>query len=228
MGTIIKKLKLAPLVMFVTVACLSLVSGCARYARTVNTLYEPSATVRGGTGVVYIVIPENRKTLSSDIKWVIGTVKDSDDNDIDEVFSPRSPAEIIQAALSQELKKAGYTVIPSTKRPAVEQRVIDLTKSEIKLEQFSYLADIKVKCRVLVGVDVSRNGQLIKRIQYESSSSKTDIKDRDMLAIKALDDALQSIMLEAVPEMHSLLTGNTSIKRLPDPGKQDKDSGEAR
>jgi hypothetical protein len=53
-------------------------------------------------------------------------------------------------------------------------------------------------------MDVYKNGQQIKRLQYESSSSKTDIKDRDMLARIVLEDALKSIMREAMPELHNL------------------------
>lgn len=204
METRIKKFKPAPFVMLITCACLLLVSGCARYAHTVTTLYEPSATVSGGSGEVYIVIPENRQTRSPDIKWVLGTVKDNENKIIDELISPRSSAEILQAAFGQEFKKAGYTVIPTTKRPAAELRVIDLTKSEIELEQISDFAGLEAKCRVLVGVDVFKNGQQIKRVQYESTSSKSDIKDRDMLARNVLDDALKSVMLEAMPDLHTL------------------------
>jgi hypothetical protein len=198
------KIKLAPLAILVTCAGLLIVSGCVRYARTVNTHYDPSANIRGGSGEVYIVIPENLQSRSSDIKWVIGKVKDDDNNTIDEVFSPRSPAEIIQEAFGREFKRAGYSVVTSTKRPAGEQRVIDLTKTEIDLEQISDLVDLKAKCRVVVGMDVFRDGQQIKRFQYESTSSRTDIKDRDLLARNALDDALQSVMLKAMPELHGL------------------------
>lgn len=190
--------------MLITLAGLLFANGCARYARNVNNLYEPSATVSGGTGEVNILIPESQQTRSSDIKWVLGKVKDDDNNNIDEVFSPRSPAEIVQAAFGREFKKAGYTVIMSTKRPDGEQMVIDLTKTEIELEQISDLADIKAKCRVLVGVDVFKNGQQIKRLQYESTSSRTDFRDRDMLARTVLDEALQSLMRKAMPELHSL------------------------
>jgi len=206
MATIIKRFKLAPIVMLVTCACLLLLSGCARYARNVNTFYEPSANVRGGSGDVYIVIPENRQSRSSGIKWVLGQVKDDDNNTIDEVFSPRSPAEIIQAAFGTEFKRAGYTVIPATKRPVAGQMVIDLTKTEIDLEQVSDLLDLKTKCRVLVGVEVFKNGQQIKRFQYESTSSKTDIQDRDLLARNVLEESLQSVMLKAMPELHDLFS----------------------
>lgn len=204
MKTFFQKFTLVPSAMLVTCACLLFASGCARYAHTINEIYEPSAAVRGGSGEVYIVIPENLQTRSPGIKWAIGKVTGTDNQSIDELSSPRSPAEIIQGAFGQEFKKAGYTVIPASKRPDAGQRVIDLTKTEIELEQISALGNIKATCRVLAGMDVIMNGQLIKRVQYESTASRTDIRDRDLLAGKVLEDALQSAMLQAVPELHSL------------------------
>jgi hypothetical protein len=204
MPTITSNLKLLPILMLITCTCLLFVVGCARYTRNVNTLYQPSATVSGGSGEVYIVIPENRQTHSSEIKWVLGKVKDDDSNIIDEVSSPRSPAEIIQDAFSLEFRRAGYSVIATTKRPADNRLVLDLTRTDITLDQVSDLADLNAKCRVVIGMDVYKNGQQIKRLQYESSSSKTDIKDRDMLARIVLEDALKSDMREAMPELHNL------------------------
>ncbi len=206
MKTTIEKFNLVPLVMIITLACMLLVSGCARYARTVNTFYDPSATVRSGSGNIYVIIPENQITQSSDVKWVLGNVKNDDNKTIDDVYSSRSPAEIIQAAFSQEFQKAGYTVIPATKRTGTEERVLDLTTSKIQLEQISDVMDIKAKCRVLVGVDVFKNGQLLKRLQYEATSSKTDIKDRDLLAESVLQESLKSIMKQAVPELQGIIS----------------------
>lgn len=205
MQTIIKRFKAAPIAMLVLVVCMLLASGCARYARNLNVLYQPSATVSGGAGDVYIVIPENRTTQSSDIKWVLGTIKNDDNKIVDELYSPRSPEEIIQAAFGREFKRAGYNVIPTTKRPVADQRLIDITRAAIELEQISDLADLKANCRVLVGVDVFKDGQQVKRIQYEATSSRTDIKDRDLLAESVLDNALQSVMQRATPELHDLL-----------------------
>jgi hypothetical protein len=193
-------------VLLISLAGTMLLGGCARYARNVNALNEPSATVHGGSGEVYVIIPENQKTQSPDVKWVLGSISDDENRKIDEVFSPRSPAEIIQAAFSLEFKKAGYTVITATKRPVGEQRVIDITKAEVVLDQVSGIVDIKSKCRVLVGVDILKKGQLLKRLQYEATSSNMDIKDRDLLAESVLHDSLQSIMLKAVPELHILIT----------------------
>jgi hypothetical protein len=195
----------AQFILLISFACLLLTGGCARYASNVNTLYEPAAGVRGGSGEVYIVIPESLQTRSTHIKWVLGKVTDDDNRVIDDVFSPRSPAELIQAALGVELKRAGNTVIPATKLPVAGQIVIDLTKTEIELEQLSDLADLKAKCRVVMGIDLFKNGQMIKRLLYESASSKTDIKDRDLLAEKVLNEALQSVMLQAIPDLHNLI-----------------------
>lgn len=195
--------KILPLLLVATCACLLVLSGCARYARTVDTLYQPSATVRGGSGEVYIVIPENRQTVSPEIKWVIGKVKDDDGNTIDEVFSPRSSAEIIRDAFAMEFTKAGYTVRQVTKRPATGERVLDLTTTQIELDQISDLADLKATCRVMVAVDVYKNDQQTRRVQYESNSSRTDIKDRDMLARITLEDALQTVMRRAMPDLHN-------------------------
>jgi hypothetical protein len=82
--------------------------------------------------------------------------------------------------------------------------VIDLTKTEIDLEQISDLVDLKATCRVLVGMDVFKDGQQIKRFQYESTASRTDIKERDMLARNVLEDALQSVVLKAMPDLQAL------------------------
>ncbi len=206
MKILIRNRKYLQIVMSLTVAAMLLASGCARYAHNSDTLYEPSTPVRGGSGTVYIVIPESQQTRSSDIRRVVGTVSDGENRKLDDVFSSRSAAEIIQTALGLEFKRAGYTVIPATSRPTAEQQVIDLTKSEIKLDQISELTNIKVTCQVLSNMDVYKAGKLIKRVQYAATSSKTDIKDRDLLAGNVLQEALQSVMLQATPEIHTLFS----------------------
>lgn len=205
MKTAINKFKRVSYILIIALTSVMLLSSCARYAKNVNALYEPTATVRGGSGEVYIVIPESQITQSTDIKWVLGKVKDDEGKEIDEVFSPRSPAELIQAAFVQEFMKTGYTTIAATKRNESDNMVIDLTKTEVKIEQISDVADLKATCRVVVGVDVFKKGQLIKRLQYESTSSKTDIRDRDLLAKKVLMDALKSAMNTAIPELQGFL-----------------------
>ncbi len=195
---------LAPFVILLTLTCLITALGCARYTRDVNTIYEPTSPARGGSGDVYVVIPANRQTNSPGVKWVLGTVYNDDNTKIDEITSPRSPEEIIQEAFSLELKKAGYNVILATKMPAGAQRAIDLTKTDIELDQITDITDLIAKCRVFVAADIYLNSKMVKRFQYESKSSKTDIKDRDMLARAVLEDALHSVMLKAMPELNEL------------------------
>jgi len=204
MATSKMKFKPAAFVLLMSCVFLLFLGGCARYARNVNTFSDTSAAVRGSGAEVYIVIPEDRQSHSADIKWVLGKVKDDDNNTIDEVFSPRSPAEIVQAAFARDLKRAGYAVVLTAKHPAGEQRVIDLTRTEIDLEQISDLVDLKATCRVLVGMDVYKDGQQIKRFQYESTASSTDIRERDMLARNVLEDALQAVVLKALPDLQAL------------------------
>lgn len=181
-----------------------MLNGCARYARNVNVLYEPSVAIQSSAGDVAIVIPENQQTQSADMKWVIGDVTDGDNRKVDEVASSRSPAEIIQSAFAQELKKAGYTVTTGTKRHDSDQWVIDLTKSEIRLDQISEITKLKAMCRIVAGMNILSRGQLVKKLEYEASSSNIDIKDRDLLAEKVLEDALQTVMLNAVPDLGHL------------------------
>lgn len=193
------------LVMLIALAGTLFLSGCARYARNLNTLYEPSTTVRGGAGEIVILIPENQQTRSPDIKWVLGKVLDGKKNKIDEISSQRSQSEIIQSALEQELKRAGYSTTSSVKRTVTGKLMIDLTKSEISIEQISDLADMKATCHILVAFDVFKNNLMLKRLQYQAKSSKTDIRDRDVLAREVMQEALQSVMMSAVPDLHNLL-----------------------
>lgn len=194
-----KYLKFLALIMLIM-----LTNGCARYARSVNMLYTPAGVSQQASGDLYVVIPENQLTPSAQVKWVIGKVTDDENKKIDELFSPRSPAELAQSALSQELKRTGYTVLPVAKRPGTHTKLIDISKVEISLNQLSDFADLKATCRVLIALDIYKNGELIRKLEYQSLSSKTDIKDRDLLARVVLQEAFQSVMTKALPDLVQL------------------------
>lgn len=188
-----------------TLTALLFTFGCTRYAREVNFLYSPVTHERNQTGEIYIVIPPNQITQSGEVKWSIGTVRNSDDVKIDEIFSPRSPGELLQAALGQELTAAGYTVITPSALPKTSARVLDLTSTKIVVDQVSRITDIKGTCQLELLLDVWKNGRLLSKLRYESRYSDTNIKDRDLLAKGILRDALQSTMSKAVPEIVSIL-----------------------
>lgn len=200
----IKGFNLSQVSVFIMIIAVMLLSGCTRYARNVNDLYEPTTLIRNSSGEVYIVIQENQQTQSPEVKWVLGKVMDDNNKEIDEILSPRSGAELIQTALEQELKKSGYSVIPTGKKPLKSTYLVDLTKTDINLDQISDFADLKVTCRIVAGMDIYKNGTLLKKLQFESISSKIDIKDRDQLAGVVLREALQSVMNKVTPELHEL------------------------
>jgi len=175
-------------------------SGCVRYAKDVSILYEPTTTVRGGSGTLHLISAADQQTKAENIKWVIGTVKNDDNKKIDEIHSTTSATEIVKDAFSQELKKAGYFVVSATVRPTDSAKSIVMTNVEVILDQLSDIADIKATCTLIVSLDIYKNGQLVKKLQYQSKSSETSIKDRDLLATRVLKEAIKSALQKAVPD----------------------------
>jgi hypothetical protein len=176
-------------------------SGCVRYAKNVSILYEPITTVRGGNGTIQLVSSPDQQTKSENVKWVIGIVKNDENMKIDEILSPLSATEIVKDAFAQELKRTGYSVVSATVRSAEQAKVINLAGVDVKLDQLSDVADIKATCSLVISLDFYKNGQLVKKLQYQSKSSETAIKDRNLLANKVLHEAIQSAMQQAVPDV---------------------------
>ena len=184
---------------------LLLLSGCARYSRSVSTMYEPVSTTRGGSGVLYILMPANQQTQTSSVKWVIGSVKDEDGNKIDEIYSAQSPGELIQSALGQEMRRAGYTVNSVTSPPAGPVNMLIITTPELVLDQESSAGKLTASSRLRMPLEIWRNGQLSKKLEYNATYSDTSVTDRDLLARAVLQETLHSTMSKAIPELVSLL-----------------------
>ena len=182
-------------------AIMLLAGGCARYARDVNELYVPAVNLHGKSGEVYIVIPENQQTRQPNIKWVLGSVTDPDNIKIDEIYSPRSGYELVQDALALELKQAGFNVYEPAAKPASATHLLYLSKVEFVLDQVSSLYDINVAAKLNMEIDLFRNGKFQRKLRYELSSSRIDIKERDLVARALQRDILQSAMKYAVPDV---------------------------
>ncbi|MBT1071453.1 YajG family lipoprotein [Pelotalea chapellei] len=180
-------------------------SGCARYSRSVSTMYDPVSTARGGSGVLYIVMPLSQQTQSGSVKWVIGAVKDEDENKIDEIFSAQSPGELIQGALGQEMKRAGYTITSVTSPPADVTKMLVITTPELVLDQISSTGKLTASCRLRMPLEIWKNGHLVKKMEYNATYSNTTVTDRDLLARAVLGETLHSTMNKAIPELVSLL-----------------------
>jgi len=189
------------LILIVTLATMLISGGCARYARDVNELYIPSLTIHGKGGEINIVIPENQQTKMPNIKWALGSVTDPDNVKIDEIYSPRSGYELVQSALALELKQAGYNVFEPAVKPAAAANLLYLSKVEIVLDQVSSLYDINASAKLNMEIDLFRNGQFQRKLRYDLSASKIDIKDRGQVVRSLLKEILQSAMKYAVPDL---------------------------
>lgn len=187
------------------VVLMLLSGGCARYAHDVNELYAPATTIHGKSGDIYVVIPENQQTKLPNIKWVLGTVTDSDNIKINELYSPRSGYELVQQALALELEKSGFKVFEPASPPAAAAKLLYLSKVDFSLDQVSSLTNINVTGKLNFELDLSKNGQFQRKLRYELSSSRIDVKDRDLLARNLLKEMLQSAMLTALPDIVSAL-----------------------
>jgi len=196
---------LSLLVLLAASAIMLLSGGCARYARDVNELYVPSVNLHGKSGDVYIVIPANQQTKIPNIKWVLGTVTDADNIKIDEIYSPRSSYELVQDALALELKQAGFNVFVPTTKPASAANLLYLSKVEFVLDQVSALTDINVSAKLNMEIELFRNGEFQKKLSYDLSASRIDIKGRDLVARTLLKETLQSAMKYAVPDVVAAL-----------------------
>lgn len=190
---------------FVLVAVLAVTGGCARYSRSVSTLYEPVVAVRGGSGELQIVMPADQVSRSEKIKWVMGAVKDEDGNRIDEIYSAQSPGELIQNALSQEMRKAGFTVQQVSGNPASAGNMLVLTDPELVLDQVSTAGKLTATCKLRMPVEVWKSGQLLRKLEYNASYSDTSVTDRDVLAREVLRETMHSTMRKAVPELLVIL-----------------------
>ncbi len=180
-------------------------SGCARYAQQINMLYEPVVGQRGGAGDLFVTIPASTVRQGEDVVWIIGDVLDNDGKVIDHLTSPRSPAELVQSALTQELNQAGYNVIAAPSPRPQADRAVEVSRVELALDQVSALADIKATCKLVVAITIRQNGTVVRKLQYEVKQTKTDIADRDLLVREVFRAAMRAAMRQAVPEIMKVL-----------------------
>lgn len=190
---------------FALLIVLAATGGCARYSRSVSTLYEPVTAVRGGSGDLQIVMPADQVSRSEKIKWVMGVVKDEDNNRIDEIYSAQSPGELIQNALAQEMRKAGFAVQQVSGTPTSGGTMLVLSDPELVIDQVSTTGKLTATCKLKMPVEVWKNGQLLRKLEYNASYSDISVTDRDVLAREVLRETMHSTMRKAVPELLAIL-----------------------
>jgi len=189
-------------------AMMVLLPGCATVDRSVNFLYQPAASGRGGSGDLYLA--QNIHPLSGrpEVEWIVGDIKDGSGEKTGNIVSSRPPVDTLMEAFSQELKAAGYSVIPVEVLPDKVAKGIKLTSVSIRLEEIDRVYKVETRCTVKVSLEPWRNGVPIKRLYYESSQEESTLIDRDMILLKSEQTALQQLLDRAVKEVIVLIEQN--------------------
>ena len=180
-----------------------LAAGCAATDKYVNVLYQPSVYAGGGAGTLYLTAPgarsEQGKTASA--KWIIGKVINNDGNQTGEIVTTIAPVDLVLDAFNRELTNAGYKIFRVTALPGDVMKGISVDRAEIKMEDVSSIYKDEGTGRLIVSLDLWKNGKNFKKLYYESAYSDSAFKGRDLLLQDILQKALQGVMEKAVPEI---------------------------
>jgi hypothetical protein len=187
----------------------ALMAGCATVDRKVDVLYQPIVHGTGGAGDLYLSASGRQLATATKgtIQWIVGTVKNKDGDKTGNVVTGTAPVDQVMDALKQELAAAGYTVIPADKLPQNAARAVDVAAVTIELDETSDLVKSDGISRLTVSIDLWKNGQMIRKLEYKSMLSDFAVKDRDLLLPKLLQKSLQEVMKQAIPEIVRGLSG---------------------
>lgn len=156
------------------------------------------------TGERPIVRDRGGKTLARKgfpREFAVVKVKNGKGKKLGIMVSPIAPAELLRDAFRQELNAAGYSVRLVSALPKDAGRGIAFSHVSMEMEQASGLLAVEGSCKVNIGLDLWRNGARVKKLRYEAGYSDSAIIDRDLLLQATLQQALQDVMKQAIPEV---------------------------
>jgi len=180
-----------------------LTAGCATIDRKVNVLYQPVVHGTGGAGDLYLSASGRQQWLAGKgtVQWIVGSVKNKDGETTGNVVTGTAPVDQAMDAFRQELAAAGYTVIAVDALPQNAAKGVDIAAVSIELNENFDLVKSDGVSRLTLSVDLWKNGQKIRKLEYRSMLSDFAVKDRDLLLPKLLQKSLQEVMKQAVPEI---------------------------
>jgi hypothetical protein len=181
-------------------ALITLIAGPAVADQNVNFLYHATALGRGGSGDIYLSQGIQPLSGRPQVDWIIGGIRNGSGEKTGNVLSSTPPVDTLMDAFSQELKGAGYNVIPVEALPDGVAKGIRLTTVSLRLDEVDRFYKVEAKCNFKVSLEVWRNGTNIKKLDYESSYEDSTFLDRDMILLKAEQAALEQLMARAVRE----------------------------
>jgi len=196
--------------MIILAACVALpalIAGCATTDRKVNVLYQLVVHKAGGTGTLYLAASGGESAGKTAVQWIVGAVKNKDGEKSGNVVTGRAPVDQLLDAFNQELVAAGYTVIQVKGLPQKVDKGVDLAAVTIELDETSELVKSDGISRLTIAVDLWKNGQEIRKLQYRSMLSDFAVKDRDLLLPMLLQKSMQEVMKQAIPEIVKALEG---------------------
>jgi hypothetical protein len=181
----------------------AMVAGCATTGKKVTILYQPVVNATGGSGELYLAAAAGRPEAGKPgvVQWVIGKVKNSDGDPVGDIVTPMAPGDLFQDALNRELTNAGYRVMRVNSLPGDVTRGLVVTMTNINLDEVSSIIKVEGSGRLSMSLELWKNGKAFKKLYYESGFSDFAIKDRDLLLPDILQNALQSLMKQSVPEI---------------------------
>ncbi|MFA7384111.1 MAG: hypothetical protein WC001_11735 [Desulfurivibrionaceae bacterium] len=179
-------------------------AGCATYTRQLVLRYDPITTTRFGGGDLYLINAELQPPTPSGA-WAIGNTKNTEGAMIDTLWSGVSPTGIVQNAMTIELGRTGYQVIPAKRAPDLYNKVVEITAATVSVDQVHNISRVNASCTVKISLTVMKNGMPVRKLNYEAKSSDLAIKDRDRLAETMLRNTMQEVMKQAIPDIIGIL-----------------------
>ena len=134
---------------------------------------------------------------------------------IGDVVSRIPPEDLVLDAFRQELTRAGYTVNQVEALPPGVAKGLDITSIKLDLEEVASMVKSEGTARLAVSVVVWQRGATVKKLDYQANFSDIAVKDRAQLLPDALQNALQGVMEQSVPEIVKVLEQRRERRRNP-------------
>ncbi len=186
----------------------SLLTGCATVDKRVDILYKPAVHNASGSGTLHLGQLGVQKPGGGDstpVQWILGEVKNEDGEKVASIVTDTAPADLVTDAFTQEFKAAGYTVLSAQTPTAEVKKGVNLTNVTIRLNEVSSLLKAEAKGTIDISVEVWRDGDKLRKLDYEAVYSDSAVTGRDQLLPDTLQKVVQAAMKRAVPEIIKLI-----------------------
>jgi len=186
--------------LIVAALALLVVQGCAVTNQKVDLIYRPSGAARGGSGDVYLVRPQQKP--AEQVQYVLGKITNRDGEQLGSVVSDLAPSDIAFDALSEELRGAGYRVIPTTSVPADADKALTLNAFTLSLDEVDAVVKQEAHGVARIKVEAWRNGKSTSVLGAESAYQESaPVTEKGTLLERTLQKTMELSMKNVVPDV---------------------------